>query len=52
MNKRQKTIWVIILLLTFLSVVLAGVKLYPVADKWYEAVERAENLRIGTDEEL
>lgn len=52
MNKRQKTIWVIILLLTFLSVVLAGVKLYPVADKWHEAVERAENLRIGTDEEL
>jgi len=52
MNKRQKTIWVIILLLTFLSVVLAGVKLYPVADKWQKAVERAENLRIGTDEEL
>ena len=52
MNKRQKTIWVIILLLTFLSVVLVGVKLYPVADKWHEAVERAENLRIGTDEEL
>ena len=52
MNKRQKTIWVIILLLTFLSVVLAGVKLYPVADKWHKAVERAENLRIGTDEEL
>ena len=52
MNKRQKTIWVIILLLTFLSVVLAGVKLYPVAGKWQKAVERAENLRIGTDEEL
>ena len=52
MNKRQKTIWVIILLLTFLSVILAGVKLYPVADKWQKAVERAENLRIGTDEEL
>ena len=52
MNKRQKTIWVIILLLTFLSVVLAGVKLYPVANKWQKAVERAENLRIGTDEEL
>ena len=52
MNNRQQTIWVILSLLTFLSAVLAGVKLYPVAEKWQKAVERAENVSIGTDEEL
>ena len=52
MNNRQQTIWVIISLLTFLSVVLAGVKLYPVVNTWQGAVERAENIKIGTDEEL
>ena len=52
MNNRQQTIWVIISLLTFLSVVLAGVKLYPVVNTWKGAVERAENIKIGTDEEL
>ena len=52
MNNRQQTIWVIISLLTFFSVVLAGVKLYPVVNTWKGAVERAENIKIGTDEEL
>ena len=52
MNNRQQTVWVIISLLTFLSVVLAGVKLYPVVNTWQGAVERAENIKIGTDEEL
>ena len=52
MNNRQQTIWVIISVLTFLSVVLAGVKLYPVVNTWQGAVERAENIKIGTDEEL
>ena len=52
MNNRQQTIWVIISLLTFLSVVLAGVKLYPVVNTWQGAVERAESIKIGTDEEL
>ena len=52
MNNRQQTIWVILSLLTFLSIVLAGIKLFPVADKWQKAVERAENISIGTDEEL
>ena len=52
MNNRQQTIWVIISLLTFLSVVLAGVKLYPVVNTWQGAVERDETIKIGTDEEL
>ena len=52
MNNRQQTIWVIISLLTFLSVVLAGLKLYPAVNTWQGAVERAENIKIGTDEEL
>ena len=52
MNNRHQTIWVIISLLTFLSVVIAGVKLYPVVNTWQGAVERAENIKIGTDEEL
>ena len=52
MNNRHQTIWVIISLLTFLSVVMAGVKLYPVVNTWQGAVERAENIKIGTDEEL
>ena len=52
MNNRHQTIWVIISLLTFLSVVIAGVKLYPVVNTWQGAVERAETIKIGTDEEL
>ena len=52
MNNRHQTIWVIISLLAFLSVVIAGVKLYPVVNTWQGAVERAENIKIGTDEEL
>ena len=52
MNNRHQTIWVIISLLTFISVVLAGVKLYPTVNTWQSAVDRDENIKIGTDEEL
>ena len=52
MNDRQRTILIIISFLSFISVILAGVKLYPIANKWQEAIERAKSIKIGTDNEL
>ncbi len=52
MNDRSKTVWVIVSVLTFLSVLFAGYKIYPVHKKWQGAVERAQNTNIGTDSEL
>ena len=52
MNDRSKTVWVILSVLTLLSVLFAGYKIYPIHQKWQGAVERSKNTKIGTDTEL
>ena len=52
MNDRSNTVWVIVIILALLSVLFASLKLKPVRKKWQNAVIRAQNTNIGTDEEL
>ncbi|MBH50054.1 MAG: hypothetical protein CMG69_04795 [Candidatus Marinimicrobia bacterium] len=52
MSDRSNTVWVIVCILAFISILFAGLKLYPVRDKWENAVKRAQNTKIGTDVEL
>ncbi len=52
MNDRSNTVWVIVVVLALLSVLFASLKLYPVREKWQNAVIRAQNTKIGTDKEL
>ena len=52
MNDRSNTVWVIVIVLALLSVLFASLKLHPVRKKWQNAVMRAQNTNIGTDQEL
>ncbi|NQU67090.1 MAG: hypothetical protein HQ510_04020 [Candidatus Marinimicrobia bacterium] len=52
MNKRDQTIWTLLLVLSFLFLVLNGFKLFPVNKKYQKTVDRAEKSQFGTDEEL
>ncbi len=52
MNNRNKTIWTILVLLSVISIGAAGIKLYPINNKWDAANKRADNLQFGADEEL
>lgn len=52
MNNRNRTIWVILILLSVISIGAAGIKLYPMNEKWVAARDRADNLQFGTDEQL
>jgi hypothetical protein len=52
MNDRSNTVWVIVTIITLLSIIFASVKLYPIQKKWQSAVKRAQNTKIGTDTEL
>ena len=52
MNDRSNTVWVIVIVLALLSVLFASLKLQPVRKKWQNAVIRAQNTNIGTDQEL
>ncbi|MDP6684427.1 MAG: hypothetical protein QGH24_00590 [Candidatus Marinimicrobia bacterium] len=52
MNDRSNTVWVLVTILALLSVLFASFKLFPVREKWQNAVVRAQNIKIGTDQEL
>ena len=52
MNNRNKTIWVILVVLSVVSITAAGYKLYPMNKKWGAAKNRAENLQFGADKQL
>jgi hypothetical protein len=52
MNNRNKTIWVILITMSVLSIGSAGIKLYPLNSKWESAKDRADNLQFGADKEL
>tara|TARA_B100000029_G_C17514903_1_gene937728 strand:- start:721 stop:1242 length:522 start_codon:yes stop_codon:yes gene_type:complete len=52
MSDRSNTVWVIVCILALISILFAGLKLYPVQAKWDKAVMRAQNTKIGTDVEL
>lgn len=52
MNNRNKTIWVILVTLSVVSIGAAGFKLYPMNQKWEIAKKRAENIQFGTDKQL
>ena len=52
MNNRNKTIWVILVVLSVVSITVAGYKLYPMNKKWGAAKNRAENLQFGADKQL
>mgnify|MGYP006865006033 CR=1 FL=1 len=52
MNNRNKTIWVILVVLSIVSIAVAGFTIYPKNEKYDRAKYRAENLQFGTDEEL
>ena len=49
MNNRNQTIWIILIVLSVISIVTAGVKIIPINNKWNRAKERAENVQYGTD---
>lgn len=49
---RDRTVWVILLILSMLSVGIMAFKVYPLNKKWTSAKERAEQIQFGTDEEL
>ena len=51
-NNRNKTIWVILVVLSVVSITVAGYKLYPMNKKWGAAKNRAENLQFGADKQL
>ena len=52
MNDRSNTVWVILIILALISCLFASLKLYPMREKWQNAVVRAQNTNIGTDKEL
>lgn len=52
MNNRNKTVWVILIIMSVISIGTAGIKLYPLNSKWESAKKRADNLQFGADKEL
>lgn len=49
---RDRTVWVLLLVLSTLSFGIMASKMYPLNKKWTGAKERAERIQFGTDEEL
>ena len=52
MNKRNQTIWMLLLVLSTLLLVLNGFKMYPTQRDYFKTVARLEKTEIGTDKEL
>ena len=52
MNNRNKTIWVILVILSVISIGTSSIKLYPLNEKWEAAKKRADNLQFGADDQL
>ncbi len=52
MNNRSRTIWYLLIFLSFLSLVIMAFKVYPIQRDWSKAKERAEKEVFGTDKEL
>ncbi len=52
MNNRNKTIWVILVVLSIVSIAVAGFTVFPKSEKYDRAKLRAETLQLGADEEL
>ncbi|NQV38448.1 MAG: hypothetical protein HQ509_10650 [Candidatus Marinimicrobia bacterium] len=52
MNKRNQTIWTLLVVLALLFIILNGFKLYPIQKKFRRIESRAQNVQIGTDKEL
>ncbi len=51
-NSREKTIWVILVLISIVSIAAAGFKLFPINNHWKQARTRAENVQFGADKQL
>lgn len=49
---RDRTIWVILVGMTLLSLIFMATRAIPLNSKWRAANERAENIQFGTDREL
>ncbi len=52
MNKRNQTIWTLLLILSLIFIALNGFRLYPIYKKYKRIERRAQNVQIGTDKEL
>ena len=52
MGDREKTLWFIITMISICSILVAGMKLYPITQNWVNAVERSQNTQIGADKDL
>ena len=52
MSDRGKTIWNLIVGISLISIVAAGLKLFPMNKKYDRIKDRSRNLQFGTDEEL
>ena len=52
MGDREKTLWFIITMISICSILVAGMKLYPITKEWENAVERSQNTQIGADKDL
>ncbi|MFQ6605299.1 MAG: hypothetical protein ACE5D8_07065 [Fidelibacterota bacterium] len=52
MNKRNQTIWTLLVVLSILFMVLNGFRLYPIQKKYRQIESRSRETHFGTDEEL
>ncbi len=52
MSSRQKTVWLLLLILSVTVLGFQAVQLYPLQKQWWQARTRAQNLQFGTDKEL
>lgn len=52
MDSRNRTIWIILVILSALSFIFAGISLYPKNAKYHSAKKRADQIQFGTDKEL
>jgi len=52
MSDRGRTIWNLIVGISLISIVAAGLKLFPMNKKYDRIKDRSRNLQFGTDEEL
>lgn len=52
MNKRNQTIWTLLIVLALVLSVLNGFRFYPIQEKFRVVESRAERTKFGTDEEL
>ncbi len=52
MNKRNQTIWTLLIVLSILFLVLNGFRLYPIQKKYHQIKARSQQTHFGTDKEL